>query len=133
MSINDFMNKIKGQIGIDRNTLLTLLILVFVGIGSFGLGRLERGELIQKSNIKLDNTNVIPVKEEIGKSNSVESSDFKIDTNSRRKMYVASKNGKLYYGVNCSGANRIKIENQMWFATTLEAEDSGFSKAASCK
>jgi len=134
MSINDFMNKIKGQIGIDGNTALIIIILIFVGLCSFGLGRLSREGGSQNSNTTLDNKNAVSVKGEIGKSNQVESSTKNLVSNSQKeKMYVASKNGKLYYGANCSGANRIKLENQIWWSSEQEAMDAGYTKASSCK
>lgn len=117
MSINDFLNKIKGQIGIDGNTAVILLILIFVGFGSFGLGRLSMGESFQNRDVKLDNENVISVKEEtVGE-----------------RMYVASKNGKLYYNLGCSGASRILVKNEVWFASKEDAEKSGYTLSTSCK
>ena len=47
--------------------------------------------------------------------------------------YVASKNGKLYYPVNCKGANRIKPDNRVWFDTVTDAEKSGYTPSSSCK
>ena len=127
------MNKIKGQIGIDGNTALILLILVFVGLGSFGLGRLSGGESFQNRDIKLDNENALLVKEEIGKSELVENSIDKVDGLLKEKMYVASKNGKLYYSLGCSGASRIATKNEVWFASKEDAEKSGYTLSTSCK
>ncbi len=133
MSINDFLNKIKGEILIDRSTILCLCIIVLVGLGSFGLGRLFPIDKTDKSSSKLDNENVSIVKGEIGKSIEAENTLTNFDTNQKEKMYVASKNGKLYYSKGCSGTKRIKLENQVWFASKSEAEDSGFSLSTSCK
>ena len=121
------MNKIKGEIIIDRYSILCLCIIVLVGLGSFGLGRLFPVDKTDKSISKLDNENTSIVKMEIGKS------DKDVVSNFKEKMYVASKNGKLYYSKGCSGAKRIKLENQVWFASKNEAEDSGFSLSTSCK
>lgn len=46
--------------------------------------------------------------------------------------YVASKSGTRFYLPTCSGANRIKEENKIWFATEAEAEAAGFTPAAKC-
>lgn len=123
MSINDFLNKIKSHIGIDGNTILILLILVFVGFGSFGLGRLSG----------VDNESASLVKEETGESVLVENSIDKIDSLSKEKMYVASKSGKLYYSLGCSGASRILAKNEVWFASKEDAEKSGYTLSTSCK
>lgn len=133
MSINDFMNKIKGQIAIDGNTILILLIIVFVGLGSFGLGRLSRGEGPENTNIVLDNESTLSVKEEIGKSELVKNDINKISSLPKEKMYVASKNGKLYYSLGCSGASRIAVKNEIWFASREDAEKSGYTLSTSCK
>lgn len=48
-------------------------------------------------------------------------------------QYVASKNGEAYYLPWCSGANRIKEENKIWFASKEEAEGRGYRPAKTCK
>lgn len=47
--------------------------------------------------------------------------------------YVASKSGTKYHLPWCSGAQRIKEENKVWFETKEEAEKAGYSPAANCK
>lgn len=130
MSINDFMNKIKGKIDIDRTTLLCLLVIVLVGLSSFGLGRLSISGIENESNLKLENDNVSIVKEETGDNAKVESNKV---NSLKEKMYVASKNGKLYYGATCSGAKRIAPKNEVWFASREDAEKSGYELSSSCK
>ncbi|MEI7688766.1 MAG: hypothetical protein WCI91_01120 [Candidatus Nomurabacteria bacterium] len=133
MSINDFMDKIKGKIGLDVYTLICLCIIVIVSVASFGLGRLSVLNTIDKSNSKLGNDNTSLVKGEIGNSNIVENDTVVDSSLSKKRMYVASKNGKLYYSLGCSGAKRISAKNEIWFATTSEAEKAGFTLSASCK
>ena len=55
MSINHFVNKIKGEIDIDKNTLVCLCVVILVGFCSFGLGRLSVSNNPDK-DIKLENT-----------------------------------------------------------------------------
>lgn len=47
---------------------------------------------------------------------------------------VASKNSnpKKYHFTWCSGAKRIKPENQIWFASAAEAEKAGYVLAGNC-
>ena len=126
MSINDFMNKIKGKIGIDRIALMCFSIIVFVSLGSFGLGRL--------SVAKMDNVDQLNVKEEgINIPKNEGDTAQTISITPKEKLYVASKNGKLYYPSSCKGANRIKEENRVWFDTREDAEKSGYAWAKSCK
>lgn len=47
--------------------------------------------------------------------------------------YVASKNGKTYYPVSCSGARRIKEGNRVYFTSTSEAEQRGYTLSKTCK
>ncbi len=46
--------------------------------------------------------------------------------------YVGSVNGTKYYPIGCSGASRIKPENQILFATMEEAEGSGYTQSTTC-
>jgi len=103
-----------------------------IGIGSFGLGILyerDNNDALIKSNSNIENfsnsKDDILIIDENNSSN-------KINMN-REGMYVASKNGKMYYRLDCSGAGRIKEENKVWFATSKDAEDSGYQYASSCK
>jgi len=127
MSIPNFINKIKGKINIDKFTFLYLIIIISVGISSFFLGRISsdikegerEGELLISGNDKgiqgIDSSNEISTESQI------------------EKRYVASKNGKMYYSLGCSGAKRIKPENEVWFSTKEEAEKSGYSLSSLCK
>lgn len=90
-----------------------------VGIGSFGLGR------ISLNNNSSENSNIV-INENDG--------DIPItQTQLTEKRYVASKNGKMYYGIGCSGAGRIKTENEVWFSTSEDAEKSGYTISSTCK
>lgn len=127
------MDKIKGKIGIDSTTLLCLCVIILVGFSSFGLGRLSVSNISNEEDIKLENTNDYTVKDEIGKSGEVDLVK-EVDTPlQKERKYLASKNGKLYYTVSCSGAKRISEKNKVWFATSIEAEKAGYSLSASCK
>lgn len=130
MSIPNIIDKIKSKTGIDKLTLFYVTIIVGVGVGAFGLGRLS---VLDTGNVKGD----ISVTEtgnllENMASNKGDNSAEK-EQGTQEKRYVASKNGKMYYSVGCSGGNRIKAENQIWFSTQSDAEKSGYTLASSCK
>jgi len=122
MSIHDFLNKIKNKINIDKNDILYLIILIVVSIGSFSLGKLStyNNPLINEEKIKII-------------SNDEMADSVINNTNNINKNYVASKNGKMYYTIGCSGAKRIKPENQIFFNTKEEAEKSGYQFSVLCK
>jgi hypothetical protein len=129
MSIPNLIHKIKGNIDIDKSTFLYLFIIVGVGISSFGLGRLS----ISNSEVKN-----ISITTEAGSLKENQSSNNNLasaiqPTPSGEKRYVASKNGKMYYSLGCSGAKRIKPANEVWFSTKEDAEKSGFTLSTTCK
>ena len=45
---------------------------------------------------------------------------------------VVSKNSDKYHYTWCSGAKKIKPENQIWFDSDKEAESKGFTLAGNC-
>jgi hypothetical protein len=46
---------------------------------------------------------------------------------------VASKNGTKYYYQGCSGLNRIKQENRVYFSDFRVAEEAGYELAKNCE
>ena len=48
-------------------------------------------------------------------------------------LVVGSKNGSVYHFPWCSGAQRMKEENKVWFASKVEAEEAGYTPAKNCK
>lgn len=123
MSIPNLFNKIKSSIGIDNMDIIYSIIIITVGIASFFLGRLSIHEINTSGKLGDVENNV-----------RTKSSEFEISTiNKEEKRYVASKNGKMYYSLGCSGAKRIKQENEIWFSSKDEAENSGYQESSACK
>ncbi len=132
MSIHNLLDKIKSKIYIDNITIIYLFIVIGVGLSAFGLGRLSI------SNLAKDNSGIKII--QTGNSNSKILSTESLNTDVLdikpiviEKNYVASKNGKLYYARGCLGAKRIKSINEVWFATSSDAQKSGYRLASSCK
>jgi hypothetical protein len=121
MSITDFVNKIKEIKDIDNFTYLYLIIIVFIGLSAFGLGRLS---VSGKEEIT---SSIVSTKEQVQTNNISDSAN-----NITEKNFLASKNGKLYYTIECSGAKRIAEKNIIWFSTNSEAELAGYKMSASC-
>ncbi len=124
MSITNILEKIKHFISSPLGTdILTVLIIILVGIGSFGLGRLSKkdpqnglkigykgGELVEANMAHL------PVK----------------SATSQAGAFFASNKGTKYYPLGCSAGQNIKKENRIYFETGEEAEASGYTLSASC-
>ncbi|MBP9759816.1 MAG: hypothetical protein KBD24_00415 [Candidatus Pacebacteria bacterium] len=125
--IADFLRSRKGQ-----DTALVFAVLL-LGTISFGLGRLSKEQERQKpvtlympattsvvaqitTVLEKTTPNVIPAPE-----------------SSSQKQYVASKSGTVYHLPWCSGAQRIKEENKVWFASKEIAEAAGYRPASNCK
>ncbi len=45
-------------------------------------------------------------------------------------LFVGSKNGTKYYTPGCSGAQRIKPENYIWFQSVEDATLQGYSRGS---
>ncbi|MCC7436288.1 hypothetical protein IT402_00200 [Candidatus Nomurabacteria bacterium] len=52
------------------------------------------------------------------------------NTEEVKGMFVGSKNGTKYYTPGCSGTNRIKPENYIWFQSVEDANLQGYSKGS---
>jgi hypothetical protein len=130
MSIPNFLDKIKGKIGLDKTSILYLLIIVGVGISSFGLGRLSVGDGF--NNISDDNSGIIVDDSSVNSTMGADKNNISTSVLSKGG-YVASKNGKMYYSVGCSGIKRIKPENIIRFNSKEDAEKAGYSLSALCK
>jgi hypothetical protein len=128
MSISDFINKIKSyNINIDKINIMYSLVIIGVGISAFGLGRLS-----VESNSSKD-TDIAITENQLSNISPLNSANGESISSSGKKIYVASKNGKLYYKPSCAGAKRIASKNEIWFSTAIEAEKSGYTLASSCK
>jgi len=107
---------------------LTIFVIILVGLGSFGLGRLSKKDIIleglpAQAGLKIE-------------YKGQEASVFGImtnDSNSNSKNFFASNRGSKYYSLGCSGGKAIKQENRIYFDTKKEAENAGYELSSSCK
>ena len=152
MNINYFKEKIKGLVDNLREfnlkdfiesdngkKLATSLIILLVAFSSFGLGRLSK--ITENS----DNFSVLypPNYNDMMTANVSKSFNLGAKKGSEQspipglenagKTILASKNGSKYYFTTCSGANRIKETNRIWFNSEDEAKSRGLTKSATCK
>jgi len=105
MSIREVIDYCKPQ------RLYTALIIILVGFGSFGLGRLS------VSSLGRDEVRISIASEAVN----------------NELFLVGSRTGKKYYFPWCAGAARISTENKITFASLDEAEAAGFTPADNCK
>lgn len=137
-SIKEFLNKIKikGETLIGETAIFTVLIIIIIAVCSFGLGRLSKREENKTQFSIFSNTissdNLANISSTIGDSLQLQEVRPPEVLPAGGK-YVGSKNSDKYHAPWCSGALRIKEENQIWFATKEEAESAGYTPASNCK
>ena len=108
---------------------------VLLGVVSFGLGRLSAapggpGVALCEAP-ELQEASVLQAV--VANPGTGQGSASSPTTRSTQGTYVASKSGSAYHFPWCSGAQRIKEENKVWFATKEEAEAAGYRPASNCK
>lgn len=121
--------------------LYIVAIILLVGIGSFGLGRLSaiwpKKEPItfSKWNTPLEEGNRASTGQNEAQkapSQSPKAQTASLLEATKKGEYVASKNGTAYHFPWCPGAKQIKEENKIFFNTKEEAEKAGYKPAGNC-
>lgn len=120
-------------------------LIIIIGFLGFGLGRFSK-IFENKSSIQIENgldASLINLNSFDDGSNSAEAAQLdKIDADKNinklikqkvEKNFVASKNGTKYYFPWCSGVDKIKEENKIWFASKEDAKQKGYTPAKGCK
>lgn len=107
-------------------TLFMPAVVVLVGVGAFGLGRLSRIEEAKQPLIIRNGSQVAAPLILEGREEKALSSVM------TEGKYVASKSGSKYYLSTCSGAKNIKEENRIFFSSVSAAEAAGYEPAANC-
>ncbi len=143
MSIQEIWTNFKRFVT-DSESIIAFL-LIGVGIGSFWLGRLSVTHHVTDSASLTQNTaetqSALPhapvTREAVPQAKpslSIQKSPQVVEGGDDTAMvYVASKTGTKYHLPWCAGAQRIKDENKVWFATKEDAEAAGYTPAANCK
>ncbi|MEJ0002200.1 MAG: hypothetical protein WDN09_03450 [bacterium] len=139
------MSKFKKFLDSEKGkNFFIILIVILVGTGSFGLGRLSKDESMAGITVTYPEQtgNVLGASDTIPASAQATLEAPKItpkasttvgSTSAAGKPFFASKIGHKYYSIGCSGGKTIKQENRIYFSTATEAEAAGFTKSTSCK
>jgi hypothetical protein len=104
-------------------------IILLVGLGAFGLGRLSVAP--QKPPALRVLYPTAKAAEPLANTAAVAQAAPQA-AKAGQGAYVASKSGTKYYLASCSAANRIKPENRIYFGTSHEAAAAGYGPAANC-
>ncbi len=130
-SIQDIRSRIKALLGDE--TLFTAVLVVLVGIGSFGLGRSSVAEM----KVSLPVAEVVVSEEKKTALPPAEAAPAAVSAataaQSGEVQYVGSKNGTKFHLPTCPGAAQIKEENKVYFTSKQDAYSKGYTEASNCK
>jgi hypothetical protein len=101
--------------------LLLIVVVVVLGVLSFGLGRLSA---TGTSHATVAHCTYTPLPQHTSTSSPLAVPET--------GKYVASKNSEVYHLPWCSGAQRIADKNKIWFPTETDAVAAGYRPAANC-
>ncbi len=114
-SIRERGTQIKGNTPKMGQDVFIVLILILVGLGAFGLGRLSMMEE-KRPAIRM-----------------FEQAMNEVDPISMGGLVVASRKGSKYHFPWCSGATRMSEVNKVWFKSIDGARKAGYEPAGNCK
>lgn len=136
MSIQDIPKKIKGVYEESPNILPISAIITLVGFGCFLLGGLSVDMSIGKNTVRIVDSKTNEPYKIIDNSNKIinveNESMYNNSQSASLGVYVASKNGKLYYTSDCKAAGRLSEKTKISWNTKEEAEIAGYVFAESC-
>lgn len=143
-SIKEYSKEIKGgsdgflKVKLRRDEWLIAGLILVAAFGGFALGRVSAGQgaptvgiygAIPAQNASLGS------KTPLGEANQaqvVKETTVPVGA-SKEGAYVASKTGSKYHLPWCPGAQSMREENKVWFATKEDAERAGYKPASNCK
>lgn len=117
MSLKYFKEKIKSW----QSELFLSLLIILIGILGFGLGRLSK---LEDRKVPIVISPGAPVSTVI---------ENKPENKAINGQFVASKSGTSYYLPWCTGVQRIRESNKIWFKSRQEAESAGYKVSSTCK
>jgi hypothetical protein len=128
------MEKIKSFIESEKGKdILIVIIVILVGLGSFELGRLSKGN--DSPGLKIEYKAQDSLKATNQASNSISAFSTNIESlssDATGKTFFASSRGSKYYTTSCSAGKTIKQENRVYFTTGEEAQKAGYTLSSSC-
>lgn len=147
MTLHELLYEIKSlRERLNTRELYALFLVIVVGFGSFGLGRLSKLQEVrvpirieQASAAVLTSPPILGGDRGVvespftrGVAISPQSSPVKGEEVNMGGQLVASKSGSKYHFPWCSGAQRIAEANKLWFNSVEEARKAGYTPASNC-
>lgn len=110
---------------------LVAAIVILVGLGAFGLGRLSTGPR-QAPELRILYPEALAAEPLANAAAIANAAKAPQAPAAGQGAYVASKSGTKYYPAACSAASRIKQENRVYFVSKEEAVAAGYGPASNC-
>lgn len=127
-SIKHLLIKIKVFFTSVKEEVLVTLIIILVGFGSYGLGKLSVNQA-QDARIDIIKASSAP----LSPSKQVSGTTVPTQSTNVASVVVASKSGKKYHFPWCAGAKQIAEKNKITFNSKEEARLAGYTPASNCK
>lgn len=134
--LKDYLIKVKSWFTPKEDEIILVITIVLVALIGFGLGRLS---------VLKENKFPIQIQEPAQEANTISAvktpdappaggGNLPRQAGAKKAaLLVGSKNGRAYHFPWCSGAQRIKEENKIYFSSKEEAEKAGYKPAANCE
>ena len=125
----NILTKLPKFIKSQQHTIFLGACVILVSFISYNLGQINA---LEKTPLKI-------TKEETSQASILKASSQKSTLTNTPKptdtRVVASRKSttKKYHYLWCSGAQKIKEENKVWFTTSGEAEAAGYTLAGNCE
>ncbi len=121
--------KLKSVLPSDH--VFLLLVIVLLGVGSFGLGRLS--VTTSTEPVATQPRVVITPGATLGQQGDAVISAVPASVPpAPAQLVIASRSGTKYHLPTCPGAKQIKPENRIEFASPTAAAAAGYTPAANC-
>lgn len=123
------------KVFVSDDGLFYSVLIVLIGVTAFGLGRWSvdgEPQSNQPASIIFSSDNNTLSENSSPETKNVVSGASDVGSVTTAGMYVGSKNSDKYHLPHCSGAQRIKESNKVWFASKEEAEAAGYTPAGNC-
>ncbi len=111
------------------NVIIGAALVGVIGLGVLGMsvfGKTGKGGEPQQAAF-------MPQAKEAVKQGTVQSGSSSASVGQGSGSFVASKQGKKYFPVDCGTAKSIKEENKVFFGSESEAEAAGYERSLTCK
>lgn len=137
MTLHELLYEIKSvRDRLNTREIYTVLLILVVGFGSFGLGRLSRLEEVREP-VRIEQSSL-----HLLQASAAASAPLYLGKVEQRRntipvvaggQIVASRSGNKYHFPWCSGAQRISEANKVFFNSVEEARKAGYTPASNCK